>query len=147
MHMKNWTIGALLLCTLPSVSQARDTTHYLPFEAVVAYTTQAGRLDGTVKFYLAGNKPAGDVSVINPSITTSHKTNGFDIHDELACSRALELALIELQNAAKAAGANAVTEIVSNYQNKEYRDPANYECHAGANLARVELKAQLATVE
>ncbi|MET1081214.1 MAG: excinuclease [Pseudomonas sp.] len=147
MQVKNWTIGALLLCSLPGVSQARDTTHYLLFEAVVAEATQAGRLDGTVKFYLAGNKPAGKVSVINPSITTSQKTNAFNKSDEGACSWALQSALIKLQNAAKAAGANAVTEIVSNYQNKEYRDPTKYECHAGAIMAGVALKAQLAAVK
>ncbi|MES2821819.1 MAG: excinuclease [Pseudomonadota bacterium] len=123
MQVKPWTITALLLCALPGVSQARDTAHYLPFAAVVAEATQAGRLDGSVKFYLAGNKPAGTVKVINPSITTNLKTNAFNKSDEAACSWVLQSALIKLQNAAKAAGANAVTEIVSNYKGKEYQDP------------------------
>lgn len=147
MQVKNWTLAALLLCALPGVSQARDTTHFLPFDAVVAEATQAGRLDGSVKFYLAGNKPAGKVSVINPNITTSQKTNAFGKSDEAACNWVLQSALIKLQNAAKAAGANAVVEIASNYQNKEYRDSSKYECHAGAIMAGVALKAQLATVK
>ena len=147
MQVNNWTLAALLLCALPSVSQARDTTHFLPFDAVVAEATQAGRLDGSVKFYLAGNKPAGKVSVINPNITTSQKTNAFGKSDEAACNWVLQSALIKLQNAAKAAGANAVIEIASNYQNKEYRDSSKYECHAGAIMAGVAFKAQLATVK
>lgn len=147
MQVNHWTLAALLLCALPGISQARDTTHFLPFDAVVAEATQAGRLDGSVKFYLAGNKPAGKVSVINPNITTSQKTSAFGKSDEIACNWVLQSALIKLQNAAKAAGANAVIEIASNYQNKEYRDSSKYECHAGAIMAGVAFKAQLATVK
>jgi uncharacterized protein YbjQ (UPF0145 family) len=147
MRKATW-IGALFaLCALPGISQARDTTHYLPFDAVVAEATQAGRLDGSVKFYLAGNQPAGAVKVINPQVTTSKKTNAFNKSDEEACRWALQSALIHLQQAAKAAGANAVVNIASNYQHKEYKDAARYECHAGALMAGVALKGQLAEVK
>jgi len=147
MQLKNWTAVALILAATPSISQARDTTHYLPFGSVVAEATQAGRLDGSVKFYLAGKQPAGQVNVLNPLITTSQKTNAFNKSDEAACSWALQSALIRLQNAAKAAGANAVVEIASNYQNHEYKDSQNYECHAGALMAGVALKGKLASVK
>jgi len=147
MQLKNWTVAALFLAAIPTISQARDTTHYLPFESVVAEATQAGRLDGSVKFYLAGKKPAGQVQVINPNITTSKKTNAFNKTDQVACAWALQSALVSLQQAAKAAGANAVVEIASNYQHKEYKDSEKYECHAGALMAGVALKAQLANVK
>jgi uncharacterized protein YbjQ (UPF0145 family) len=147
MHLKSLTAAALLLAAIPGISQARDTTHYLPFETVVAQATAAGKLDGTVKFYLAGKKPAGKVTVINPQITTSQKTNAFNKGDEEACAWAMQSAVIKLANAAKAAGANAVIEIASNYQGKEYKNPENYECHAGAIMAGVALKAQLAAVK
>jgi uncharacterized protein YbjQ (UPF0145 family) len=42
--------------------------------------------------------------------------------------------LLYLQNEAKQAGANAVTDIVGNYNNTEYRDSQNFE-HA-EELAR-----------
>ena len=147
MQLKNWTLAALLFALVPGISQARDTTHFLPFEQVVQEALQAGRLDGSVKFYLAGNKPAGNVSVVKSGVTTSQKTNAFNKSDEEACSWVLQSALIKLQNAAKAAGANAVVDLASNYKNKEYRDDSKYECHAGAIMAGVALKAKYAKVK
>jgi|GEM_PF-2570250 len=64
-----WIGTALTLLVLPGISQARDTTHYLPFDAVVAEATQAGRLDGSVKFYLAGKTP-GNATVVRSGVTT-----------------------------------------------------------------------------
>ena len=107
----------------------------------------AKRLDGSVKFYLAGNKPAGNVAVVKSGVTTSQKTNAFNKSDEEACSWALQSALIRMQNAAKQAGANAVVNIVSNYKNVVYSDAQKYECHAGAIMAGVALKADLANVK
>ncbi|WP_339458801.1 excinuclease [Pseudomonas sp. EA_105y_Pfl2_R69] len=147
MKAKNWILAAACLSLLPAVSQARDTTHFLPFDAVVQEALSAGRLDGSVKFYLAGNKPAGSVSVVKSGVTTSQKTNAFNKSDEGACSWALQSALIRLQNAAKAAGANAVVDLASNYKNVEYKDSQKYECHAGAIMAGVALKGNLANVK
>ena len=147
MNAKSWILTAALLSLVPAVSQARDTAHFLPFEAVVQEALNAGRLDGSVKFYLAGNTPAGKVSILKSGVTTSQKTNAFNKSDEGACSWALQSALIRLQNAAKAAGANAVVDIASNYQNIEYKDRQKYECHAGAIMAGVALKGNLANVK
>ncbi len=98
-----------------------------------------------MKFYLA-KTPAG-AKIINPLVTTNQKTNAFGKSDEVACGWVLQSALIRLQNAAKAAGANAVVDIASNYKNVEYRNAENYECHAGAIMAGVALKGKLATVK
>ncbi|MDP3817282.1 excinuclease [Pseudomonas sp.] len=147
MNAKSWALAVFCLSLLPAVSQARDTAHFLPFEAAVQEATNAGRLDGSVKFYLAGTKPAGNVSLIKSGVTTSQKTNAFNKSDEGACSWALQSALIRLQNAAKAAGANTVVEIASNYKNVEYKDSQKYECHAGALMAGVALKGNLANVK
>lgn len=117
MKIKHWIITAACLAALPSISQARDTTLYPDFATAVQEATNAGRLDGSVKFYLAGNKPAGNVKVVKSGVTTSQKTNAFNKSDEGACSWALQSALIRLQNSAKAAGANAVINLASNYKN------------------------------
>ena len=145
MKMHHWIIAAACLGALPSVSQARDTTLFPDFQAAVQEATNAGRLDGSVKFYLAG-KPAG-ASIVKSGVTTSQKTNAFNKSDEGACSWALQSALIRFQNAAKAAGANAVVNIASNYKNIERKDPKTYECHAGAIMAGVALKGDLARVK
>ena len=145
MKKATWIGAALVLCTLPGISQARDTTHYLPFDEVVAEATAAGRLDGSVKFYLA-KRPAG-AQIVRSGVTTSKKTNAFNKTDEAACSWALQSALIGLEKSAKAAGANAVVDIVSNYKHVEYKDSSKYECHAGALMAGVALKANFAKVK
>lgn len=146
MNAKRLTAAALLTAALlPAVSQARDTAHFLDFQSVVNEATQAGRLDGSVKFYL--NKTPAGAQIINANATTSQKTNAFNKTDEAACSWALQSALIKLQNSAKAAGANAVVDLASNYKNVEYRDDSKYECHAGAIMAGVALKAKYAKVK
>lgn len=148
MRLKIWTATtAMLLCALPSLSQARDDTLYLPFEKVVAEMTAAKKLDGSVKFYLAGVQPRGKVSVITPGTTTSKKTNAFNKTDEEACNWALQSALLTFQESARKANANAVTNIASNYKHNERRDPVNFECHAGAVMAGVALKGDLSRVD
>lgn len=138
------TIG--LTAGLSSTAQARDTALFLDFDAVVQEATQAGRLDGSVKFYLAGEKAPGNVKVIREAVTNK-KTNAFNKSDEEACSWVLQSALITLQDAAKAAGANAVTDIVSFYKRKVYSSATQYECHAGAFVAGTALKGNLANVQ
>lgn len=145
MKMKAWIVAMICLGSLPGISQARDTTLFPSFETAVQEAINGGRLDGTVKFYLAGNPVRA--SIIKSGVTTSQKTNAFNKSDEGACSWAMQSALIRLQNAAKAAGANAVVNIASNYKNIERKDPKTYECHAGAIMAGVAIKGDLANVK
>ena len=147
MQLKNWTLAALLFAVIPGISQARDTTHFLPFEQAVQEAMNAGRLDGSVKFYLAGNKPAGKVSVLSPGAVTNKKTNAFGKADQVACEWALQSALITLHEAAKKVGANAVTDIASFYKSHERKDATTYECHAGAIMAGVALRGDLSKVQ
>ena len=136
----------LLLCALPAISQARDTALYLPFDQVVTEAISTGKIDGSVKFYLAGNTPSGKVSVLSPGAVTNKKTNALNKTDNEACSWALQSALITLHDAAKKVGANAVTNIASFYKRNERKDPKTYECHAGAVIAGVALKGDLSKV-
>ncbi len=148
MHVRKLAaITTLLLCTVPGVSQARDTTLYLPFEKVVADMTRANKLDGSVKFYLSGNLPRGKVSVLSPGAVTNKKTNAFNKSDAEACEWALQSALLTLQDAAKKVGANAVTDIVSFYKSNVRKDASTYECHAGAFIGGVALKGDLSKVQ
>ena len=147
MHFNKLAAVTLLLCALPAVSQARDTAVYLPFDKAVAEATRSGKIDGFVKFYLAGNTPAGKVTVVSPDAVTNKKTNAFNKSDEVACEWVAQSAIISLHQAAKNAGANAVTNIVSFYKRNERKDAQTYECHAGAIMAGVALKGDLAKVQ
>ncbi len=147
MRLKTLTAAtALLLAALPGLSQARDTALYLPFEKVVQQMLAEKKLDGSVKFYLAGVKPRGKVTVISPNSVTNKKTNAFNKSDEAACEWVLQSALLTLQDAARKANANAVTNIASYYKRNERKDASTYECHAGAVIAGVALKGDLARV-
>ncbi len=148
MRLKTWTATtALLLCALPGLSQARDTTHYLPFEKVVQQMTAEKKLDGSVKFYLAGVQPRGKINVLKAGEFTNKKTNAFNKTDEAACEWALQSALLTMQQAAKNVGANAVTNIASYYKKNERKDATTYECHAGAVMAGVAIKGDLSKVD
>ena len=109
MKLKMWAAtAAIVLGTLPGISQARDTALFLPFDKVVAQMVQEKKLDGSVKFYLAGVTPKGKVSVITPNSVTNKKTNAFNKTDNVACEWALQSAILQLNEAAKGAGANAL---------------------------------------
>lgn len=146
MHLKHLTLAAIFLTAVPSISQARDTTLNLDFDSVVAEAKAAGRLDGSVNFYLAGEQVPGKTNSIK-EVVTNKKTNAFNKSDEEACAWVLQSALITLQEAAQKAGANAVVDISSFYKRNEKRDSQKYECHAGAFVAGVALKGTLANVK
>jgi hypothetical protein len=135
---------ALALLATPVLSMAADKIVHLPFDQVVAEAQKEGRLDPNIKFYLAGNTPPGQFTVVNDNVTTNRKTNAFGKKDDVTCSWVLQSALIALQDSAKSAGANAVVDIVSNYNDVQYSDPKNYECHVGFLMSGVQLKAKLA---
>ena len=99
MHFKKLAVATLLLCALPAVSQARDTAVYLPFDKAVAEATRSGKIDGSVKFYLAGNTPAGKVTVVSPGAVTNKKTNAFNKSDTEACEWVVQSAIISLHQA------------------------------------------------
>ena len=133
-----------LLLVAPAAAMAGDKVIHLSFEAGVAAARKAGSIDGSVQFHLAGNGPRG--KVVNDNVTVNRKTNAFGKSDEETCNRVLATDLLYLQNEAKQAGANAVVDIVSNYNDTEYRDSQNFECHKGFLMSGVALKAKLAKV-
>ena len=124
-----------------SLEQAKDDAHYLDFNQAVQSAVDAGAIDGSVKFYLAGTKSGG--KVISKDLISNKKTNGFGKSAEAACDWALRSALIQFQQTAKAQGANAVTNIVSFYKRNEYKDSTKYECHKGGVIAGITLKGDL----
>ena len=146
--MKAKTLGLflLLLVAAPGVAFAADKIEYFTFQNAVDAATKSGKLDGSVKFYLAGNAPGGQANVVLSDVEITRKTNAFGKKDPVTCDWALQSALISLQDDAKQAGANAVIDIVSNYGH-EFRDGQRYECHVGFLMSGVMLKAKFAKVQ
>ncbi|MDR0736189.1 MAG: excinuclease ATPase subunit [Zoogloeaceae bacterium] len=131
----------------PVVSHARDTVYHLDFQSVVDEAIRAGRLDGTVKFYLMGKNPKGNVARKFPEAVSNKKTNAFNKSDEEACAWALQSVLVSFQENAKKHGANAVVDLVSFYKRNEYKSSTLYECHAGAVMSGVAMKGRSAIVK
>ncbi|WP_285419725.1 excinuclease [Pseudomonas sp. efr-133-TYG-5] len=138
-------IVAVFFTLLPGVSHATNLM-YMPFETVVSDALRAGRLDGSVKFYLAGNGPQGIQRLLRPGVVSDLGTNGFNKSDHDSCEWVLQSNLIKLQAEAKRVGANAVTNIVSYYDQHVRKDLNTYECRAGVFVTRVALKGDLVRV-
>jgi uncharacterized protein YbjQ (UPF0145 family) len=146
MHTLSKTlIGLALSFTCVAAAQAADRMSMNSFQAALDAGKAEGKLDGSVKFYLAGTGPKG--KIVKAGSVTNRKTNAFGKSDEKACEWAALSALISLQEAAKQAGANAVVNIVSYYKKNENKSTSQYECHAGAVVAGVALKGDLAIVK
>lgn len=141
---KSLTAAAVLTLGLVQLASAADRTLHLPLAKAVEAATAAGKLDGSVAFYLAGTGPSG--RVLEGGVVTNKKGNAFAKKDEEVCVWVAQSALIQLQEAAKKVGANAVTNLVSYYKKEEYRSPTDYECHAGAVIGGVALKGDLSKV-
>ena len=138
--IKQLIIAGSLMATA-MLANAKDNVHYFDFNQAVQSAVNDGTLDGSVKFYLAGTQSGGQV--IQKGLVSNKKTNGFNKSPEQACEWALRSALIQFEHAAKARGANAVTNIVSYYKKNEYKDSTNYECHDGRFATGITIKGDV----
>ena len=139
-------IAATALLALASTAQARETrVEQSLHELVNSAEARNVGIDGSVKFYLAGER----VSVVERlgEDVTNKKTNAANKSDAEACRWVALSALRALQDGAKSRGANAVVDIVSYYKKNEFKSTTSYECYAGAILAGVALKGTYAKVK
>ena len=81
--------------------------------------------------------------MLQRGVVSDLKTNGFNKSDHDSCEWVLQSNLIALQAEAKRVGANAVTNIVSYYDQHVRKDLNTYECRAGIFVTRVALKGDL----
>jgi uncharacterized protein YbjQ (UPF0145 family) len=149
--MKTWFsafCGMTLVATLNLVTQdaqANDRKVMLPITAAMSANDASSRLDNSVKFYF-GNQATPKIEKRLVSDKTSKKTNAFGKSDEKACNWVFLSAMLQLQARAKELGANAVVNIVSNYDNVEFSSETEFECHAGAIMAGVALKGDFVKI-
>jgi hypothetical protein len=143
--MKRTLALSLLACTLAVPAFARDTELKLPFEDVLQMPEAKEKLDGSVKFYLAGQKTPRILEKKGEDISNK-KTNGVGKDDEVACRWAVLSALVAFQDKAKSLGANAVVDIVSYYKRNTFSSPTEYECHAGGMIVGIALKGTYAKI-
>jgi len=122
---------------------AADKVLHLDVKDVLDSSFSEGKLDGSVKFYFAGQSTPKVLKTMEEDVTNK-KTNAFGKSKEEACKWVMLSALITLQESAKARGANAVIGIVSYYKKVEYKNASQFECHAGNIMSGVALKGRYA---
>ncbi len=139
---KMLSVSLLLAVALasPLTAMAADTVVMLPIAGAMAANDAQKRLGDSVKFYFA-DQPTPQVLSHIISDRTSLRTNGFGKSAEKACNWVFLSAMLQLQKRAQEVGANAVINIVSNYNNNEMASQTEFECHDGAIMAGVAFKA------
>lgn len=135
-------LSFLLLANSAHVLAADRVLHLDVKEALDAGFS-SGKLDGSVKFYFAGQGTPKVLKTLEEDVTNK-KSNAFGKAKEVACQWVMLSALLQLQEGAKARGANAVIGITSYYKRVEYKSASQYECHAGNMISGVALKGRYA---
>ncbi len=137
--MKKLIAVSLLALVAAAPAIARNTAVNVTLDSVLNMPEAKAKLDGTVKFYLAGS-PTPHVATKLGEDTSNAKTNAFNKTAEEACRWNALSALIKFQDHAKRDGADAVVDIVSYYDRETYSSPTDIQCRDGAFLAGIALK-------
>jgi hypothetical protein len=143
--MKKLVAVSLLALVAAVPAFARNNAVTVTLESVLDMPEAKAKLDGSVKFYLAGS-PTPKVLKKFGEDTSNAKTNAFNKSPEEACRWNALTALIKLQEHAKRDGANAVVEIVSYRDHVDFKSPTDIECSDGAFMGGIALKGTYATV-
>ena len=137
--------AATTLLAPSSPADARETRLELSLQELVnSPAAREAGIDGSVRFYLAGQSVA--VQQRFGEDVANRKTNAANKSDEEACRWVALSVLKALQDKAKQRGADAVVDIVSFYKKNEFRSTSNYECYAGTFVAGVAMKGTYAKV-
>ena len=144
--MKKLIAVSLLAIVAVSPALARNTAVTVTLQSVLEMPEAQGKLDGSVKFYLAG-APTPKVIKKFGEDTSNAKTNAFNKSAEEACRWNALSALIKLQDKAHRDGANAVVDITSYSEKVAFTSPTDIQCSDGAFLAGIALKGTYATVK
>lgn len=119
-------------------SQGAYEPTFQDFQEGVKRATDVGLLDGSVKFYLAGETLPAQARKLT-TVSSSRQTDNEDKSDEDACFWALQSTLATLQSKAKKAGANAVINIAGINKRDLSQDTGKYQCATdGATIPGLE---------
>ncbi len=124
---------------------ARESILHYPLRDVMNMPEAKSQLDGSVKFYLAGQKTPKILERMSSNVSNK-KTNSVGKSEEFGCRWAALSALASFQESAKRLGANAVVDIVSYYKKVESKSASDYECHSGNIIVGVTLKGTYAKI-
>ncbi len=144
------TLLTLSLATTLSIAaalpaHAKDDVLMLPIAAALDANDARSRLGDDIKFYF-GDQPTPKVQSKITTDKTSQRTNGFNKTPAEACNWVFLSSMLALKKKAEQVGANAVVNIVSNYNNNEKSSQTEFECHDGAIMSGVALKGDFVKI-
>lgn len=143
MNTLNKTIAALVFAVAAAApAMAADRLNMIKIEDAMAANGARERLGDKVKFYFGDTKTPTVAETIGP-VKTSQKTNSFGKSVSESCNWVFLSAMLRLQQAAEKAGANAVINIQSNYNNVPTSSTTEVECHDGAIMSGIALKGEM----
>ena len=142
--MNRFIVAALLALVAALPAHARNNPVNVTLESVLDMPEAKARLDGSVKFYLAGAK-APKYKKLGEDVANA-KTNAFNKSPEEACRWNVLTALIKFEEHAKRQGANAVVELVSYNERIPFSSPTEVQCRDGALVGGVALKGTYAKI-
>lgn len=126
-------------------AQADDTGYTLPYRDVLAMPQAQTRLDPAVRLYF-GQQQYSQPSSLRHDYFVDRSGNALFNSAESACRNVALDNLVTLQERARAVGANAVVNIVSDYSRAPRQDNDSYQCHVGSLTANVSLKGTMVTL-
>jgi uncharacterized protein YbjQ (UPF0145 family) len=126
-------------------AQAADKTVMLPIEPAFHVENTREQLEGSVKFFFGKQKTPKVLHKLGTD-NNARKSNAFGKSDEVSCNTAFLSSMIGLEKRAKELGANAVINIVSNYNHVEMSSETEYECHVGAIMSGVAFKGDFVKI-
>lgn len=128
-----------------SKTQADDTGYVLPYRDVLAMPQAQTRLDPAVRLFF-GQQQFPQPTSWRHDYFVDRSGNAVFSSAESACRNVALDNLVTLQERARAVGANAVVNIVSDYSRTPHQDNDSYQCHVGSLTANVSFKGTMATL-
>ncbi len=139
-HLRSAIALALASCLIGSTALARSDLIEVPVKTATSHDRSSSLLD--VPYYMAGQSHpaiAKDLGVYR----TNQRTNAFRKSDEDSCSVAFLSALIALQKRAQRLGGDAVVDIKSITQDRDFESSTQFRCAAGNVVANVALSGRV----
>lgn len=138
------SLAVALSCVviIAGVAHGRNVKLIVPIADALAARDVKDRPTGAVKFFFATEKTPAIAKKFGTAIA-SPRTGAGGLNDQRACHEAFLWTLVDLEQRAQRAGADAVVNIVSYYQRTERASASEFECHVGNVIVTVWLKGDL----
>ena len=115
--------------------------HHFSIEEALSSPKAKGVIDPNIKLSFGSGTKGG---IIKSGLTANKKTNAFNKSDKEACEWAFLSAIKTFQERAVKEGGTKVINLTGYYKKKAFDSKTQFQCGAGALMAGVTLKGDIA---